>query len=253
MVSAVQAEKRMKAAVIDRLLEGQRVDDDSVLISEMTVANWTRRADIVLANGRLWAFEIKSEADRLVRLPGQVNTFAAHFEKLTIVVAPRFEAQVREMLPDGVGLWVEESDGCLKERVRSRALPLKLDAALSLMTAADLRGFLSCNGVRCIKAAPRAILEEMAHEFPVVDLANAAREAVKRRFRRSHRAFVERRASVGTLAAIDALRRFDQKKAKQNDAVLPLFPLPELELASDHPLLFQAPAGRVLKRRLRRA
>jgi hypothetical protein len=239
----------MKAAVIDRLLHAGHVDADSVLISEMIVANWTRRADIVLANGKLWAFEIKSESDRLVRLPGQVSTFATHFEKLVVVVAARFEQQAKQLVPEGVGLWVEEEPGCLKERIRPKILPLKIDAALSLMTATELRRFLSCNGVKQIKDASRVALEDIARGFPVADIANAARDAVKHRYRRSHAAFIEHQARVGTFGAMQALRRFDRKTAiRVDDHVCP-YELPAVELPDDHPLLLDAPAGRVLKRR----
>jgi hypothetical protein len=249
MISASRAETRMKAAVIDRLLGAGHVDADSVLISEMTVANWTRRADIVLANGKLWAFEIKSESDRLTRLPGQVSTFTTHFEKLVVVVAARFEEQARQMVPDGVGLWIEEEPGCLKERIRPKVLPLKMDAALSLMTATELRRFLICNGVKQIKDASRVALEDIARGFPVADIANAARDAVKRRYRRSHDAFIEHQALVGTFEAIQTLRRFGRKTVLRTDDDVPPYELPEVKLADDHPLLLDAPAGRVLKRR----
>lgn len=249
MISASRAETRMKAAVIDRLLHAGHVDADSVLISEMTVANWTRRADIVLANGKLWAFEIKSETDRLVRLPGQLSTFAAHFEKLVIVVAARFEEQAKQMVPDGIGLWVEEEPGRLKQRIAPKVLPLKMDAALSLMTATELRRFLACNGVKQIKDAGRVALEDIARDFPVTDLANAARDAVKRRYRRSHEAFLERQARVGTFDAMQALRRFDRKTMEPALDDGSPYELPDVKLADDHPLLFNAPAGRVLKRR----
>lgn len=248
MITASRAETRMKAAVIDRLLHAGHVDSDSVLISEMTVANWTRRADIVLANGKLWAFEIKSEVDRLSRLPGQLATFATHFEKLVIVVAARFEERTKKLIPDGVGLWVEEAPGQLKERIRPKIMQLKTDPALSLMTAVDLRNFLACNGVKQIKDAPRSALEDIARDFPVADLANAARDAVKRRYRCSHQVFIEKQARVGTFDAVRALSRFHRKTVASTDDV-PQYELPDVELVDGHPLLVEAPAGRVLKRR----
>lgn len=250
MISVPRAETRLKAAVIDRLLGAGHVDADSVLISEMTVANWTRRADIVLANGKLWAFEIKSEVDRLVRLPGQLAAFSAHFEKLVVVVAARFEERAKAMMPDGVGLWVEEEPGQLKQRVAPKVLTLKMDASLSLMTAAELRRFAACNGVKQIKDAPRAALEEIARGFPVSDIANAARNAVKCRYRRSHQTFIEQRIHVGTLEAMQALRRFDRKTTVSLDDTDLDYVLPDVELPDHHPSLYSAPAGRVLKRRL---
>jgi hypothetical protein len=247
MARIVTAETRLKAAVIDRLFDAAHVDADSVLISEMAIANWTRRADIVLANGRLWAFELKSEVDSLTRLPGQLEAFSYHFEKLVVVVAARFEVQASKMLPDGVGLWVEDRPGQLKERVRPKILPLAKEAAIQLMTASELRRLLSCNGMSGLKSTPRLELEKLAFGLPERDIANAARAAVKQRFRSRHAAFVKKRDGVGTLSAIHVLRRYANKSGQVPEPSLPI-DLPAVMLASDHPLLVQAPAGPVLRR-----
>jgi hypothetical protein len=241
------AEARMKAAVIDRLFSGSLVNADSVLVSEMAIANWTRRADIVLANGKLWAFELKSESDSLARLPGQLEAFSYYFERLVVVVAARFERSARAMLTDGVGLWVEEQDGILKERVRSKILPLAKDAAISLMTATELRRLLSCNGVPRLKEAPRQKLESVAMGLPALDLANAARDAVKRRHRSRHLAFVDQRHIVGTMHALGALRR-QTTRLPPTQGMAGQSPLPQVEIPLDHPQLLHAPAGPVLRR-----
>jgi hypothetical protein len=213
MISTARAETRMKAVVIDRLFSAGQLDADSVLISEMMVANWTRRADIVLANGKLCAFELKSEADRLTRLSGQLEAFSYHFEKFVVVVAARFEEQARALLGPGVGLWIMEQDSSIKERIRPKAMTLAKEAAIALMTAAELRRLLSCNGCSGLKDAPRQRLESLALGFPASDLANAARDAVKRRHRQRHTAFVQKRNAVGTISAMPTLRRFAKRSS----------------------------------------
>ncbi len=50
-------EADIKAALVDTLIESGFVDTNTVIISEFPVASWTRRADIVLANGKLLGFE----------------------------------------------------------------------------------------------------------------------------------------------------------------------------------------------------
>lgn len=245
-----RGEVRLKAAIIDRLFERAHVDDDAVLISEMTVANWSRRADVVLANGSLWAFEVKSELDSLTRLPGQLETFTAHFEKVCVVCAPRFETGARKLLPDGVGLWVAEPDGSLRERVRPRLNKLSKAAAIGLMKATELRILLSCNGYTRIAELPRCILAELAMRLPASDLASAARNAVKRRHRPRHNAFIQHRQSLGTMASMWMLRREERSSSPPPTATQPSAsqaPLPEIPDA--HPLLVQAPGGPVLKRR----
>lgn len=247
--SELRGEVRLKAAIIDRLFDRAHIDDDAVLISEMTVANWSRRADVVLANGALWAFEVKSELDSLTRLPGQLDAFTAHFEKVCVVCAPRFEIGARALLPEGVGLWVAEDDGSLRERVRPRYTRLTKTAAVGLMKANELRALLSCSGFTGIADAPRSSLVELAMQLPASDLASAARAAVKRRHRPRHDAFVKHRENLGTMGSMWMLRREDRPAvARTEPAVTPPAPLPEVAIPAAHPLLVNAPGGPVLKR-----
>lgn len=248
---ANRSEAHVKAAVIDRLLTGSHVDDDAVLISEMTVANWSRRADVVLANGKLWAFEIKSDADSLARLPGQITAFCTYFEKFTVVAAERFEATILAMIPEGVGVWIVNAEGTVKQKIAPRQAQLSKAAYISLMTATELRRLLTANGFRAAKEAHRVDLERTAAGLPTSDLASAARDAVKRRHRSRHLDFLGHRQRVGTLAAMPALRR-----PKQNRELSPPPPtslprtMAEVDIPDDHPLLLQAPGGPVLKRKV---
>lgn len=240
------AEARLKAAVIDRLMSSSHVNDDAVLISEMTVANWSRRADLVLANGSLWAFEIKSEADSLSRLPGQLQTFRSHFEKLTLVVASRFENKVLNSLPEGAGLWVAESDGKLVERIRPKLVALSAEASISLMTADELRRLV---GSRVLEAAAnlrRPALVELASSLEVTDLAVAARKAVKARYLKRYKEFVAAKEAAGTLAAIIAR----PAKVERREVVVEQPTLNEPAIPFDHPELILSPAGPILRRRL---
>lgn len=246
-----RGEVRLKAAIIDRLFDRAHIDDDAVLISEMTVANWSRRADVVLANGSLWAFEVKSELDSLTRLPGQLDAFTTHFEKVCVVCAPRFETGARALLPEGVGLWVAEDDGSLRERVRPRYTRLTKTAAVGLMKANELRALLSCNGFTGIAAVARSGLVELAMQLPASDLASAARDAVKRRHRPRHDAFVKHRENLGTMGSMWMLRREDRPTAVLAQTAGPAATvLSDMAIPAAHPLLVNAPGGPVLKRQV---
>lgn len=247
-----RGEVRLKAAIIDRLFDRAHVDDDAVLISEMTVANWSRRADVVLANGSLWAFEVKSELDSLTRLPGQLETFTAHFEKVCVVCAPRLETGARGLLLDGVGLWVADGDGSLRERVRPRFNKLSKAAAIGLMKAVELRVLLGCNGYTGLAELPRSSLTVLAMRLPASDLSSAARAAVKRRHRPRHDAFVQHRQSLGTMASMWMLRREERGGAPSMQTTeLLASPVSPSGIPEVHPLLVQAPGGPVLKRLVR--
>ena len=246
---SVRPEARLKAAVIDKLYSSSHVDRDAVLISEMVVDNWSRRADVVLANGKLWCFEIKSELDSMSRLPGQIDTFTRSFEKLVVVVASKFEKPARAILPEGVGLWVEECDGSLKERIRPKVAPLTKDAAIKAMTTAELRHLLACNGAAPTAGAQRADLSRLAASLPASDLANAARDAIKRRYRSRHAEFDAQRVTHGTIAALSSLRRPPARASRvEHVDDTPRTSSTEMLVPTDHPAFFMAPAGPVLRR-----
>jgi len=240
------AEARLKAAVIDRLCASAHVPDDAVLISEMTVANWSRRADLVLANGCLWAFEIKSEVDSLARLPGQLDTFRRYFEKLTIVVASRFEDRVTKYIPDGVGLWVAESNGRLVERLRPKFTILSPEASISLMTARELRRLLLSWGRPITKNTRRADLVSAAMGLSSAELASAARQAVKARHRSRHEALFSAKVATGTLTAIMSRRGF-RTPVRSPEPGTPN--LARILVPPDHPERVIAPVGPILRRR----
>lgn len=248
-MKAIRTEPAIKAALIDRLYAKGEVCPDAVLISEMVVDNWARRADVVLANGKLSAFEIKSDLDSLARLPGQLETYRNFFERVIVVITPRFLKRTEEIVPEGIGIWVVENDGHegIKEKRRARTFELSAEAAINLMTVTDLRRLLSANGVTGLGRGSRRELEVLVRNLTRKDLAAAARDSVKRRFRAHFKRFVARRDSQGTRLALHALRRVQRSIRRASEDVSQV-QLPEVIIPMDHPMLVNAPAGAILRR-----
>lgn len=248
------AEAKLKAAVVDRLLSAGVLDADSVLISELTVANWGHRTDMVLANGRLWGFELKSDRDSLDRLPCQLRAFSNLFEKLIVVVAEKFEEKAALLVQEveGAGLWIAKRSGEIVERVRPKTTALKPEGAISLMTAEELRALLRTHGTKGLRSHSRAELVQLAMDLPAMTLAEGARSAIKERFRNVHARFIDAQAKAGTLEALPLLTRNPTKtksKLLAGTVQRPDSALPEVPL--DHPNIFMAPSGPVIARSVR--
>lgn len=83
---------------------------------------WTpashQRADLAAVGRDLHAYEIKSSADTLQRLPSQIAAFSRIFDRCTAVVATKHEAQTMELIPDWWGLVVVDGDPDLSLNVR---------------------------------------------------------------------------------------------------------------------------------------
>ncbi|WP_156300623.1 sce7726 family protein [Neisseria sp. 74A18] len=132
---------------LQQFLEIKHRKDDAVFIHELQVDNANRRADLVMANGKLCAFEIKSEFDSLDRLPGQIETYMHVFEQVVVVSASKHVKNIKEILPKGVGLF-EFIDGKFKQIIRPKTnSKLSSLAWATHLTSAELKILLRENNI----------------------------------------------------------------------------------------------------------
>lgn len=120
----------------------------AAFVSELFIDSFARRADLVMANGKLSAFEIKSERDTLERLDGQLETYLRLFEQVTVVCAERHQAGVQERIPDGVGVWVLSENGSFKVLKRAKThRQTSHQSWLSFLPVDELRNLLAEHGL----------------------------------------------------------------------------------------------------------
>lgn len=145
-VRAGLTERKIKTMLVQHLRDTGAAQG-ARLISELCVAGFTRRADVVLVNGKLSAFEIKGDFDKLNRLAGQVETFSRYFESLTVVCAERHTSTVLATVPQGIGVWEVNSDQIAVKRKATVAANDEHDIWLSFLPVRVLRPFLSEQGI----------------------------------------------------------------------------------------------------------
>src|SRR5687767_12578014 len=86
--------------LLHRRLDAQYgADPATEVVDELTICGAHARADVVVVNGHLAAFEIKSDADRLHRLPAQVKHYGRVFDRATVVVAERHASAATRHVP----------------------------------------------------------------------------------------------------------------------------------------------------------
>lgn len=246
------AEKLLKAATIEHLLDLGHLDQEAVLISEMVAAEGQRRADLVVANGRLCAFEIKSQNDTLRRIDGQVADLMRSFERTVVVADAKFERKLKALLPTGVGLWIS-TDGTISECRKPRTRNLTKREAVSFLLVSDLRRLLRMSGISASKNSRRQELETKAMKLPRDTISAFAREAVKARHQDRYESFQSERARCGTLVALDAYHYSDPQNSK---ALEPTDKLAQREIMEApllrNDLVHMAPAGAMLMRERRK-
>ncbi len=205
-------EPEIKAALIDRLFSEGLIADDAVVVSEMPVAGQSRRADLVLANGRLIGFEIKSDGDKTDRLQGQIDAYRKAFESIVVVTGPRHLDEVVATTPDCVGIFVLVEDGSDALGARLVRWPqlnrMGTERAIRQMRADELFRLARSFGAVSASVRDRASLERIVRELPAGAVRKAALSAIKSRYRAPFEAFMRIRNSEGsTLKALSHLRR----------------------------------------------
>lgn len=81
-------------------------EDSDVFIEELCFIDKARRADLVHANGKLTAFEIKSHADTLTRWEGQQEAYLACFDEVWLCCHSKHLIKALESSLPHIGLLV---------------------------------------------------------------------------------------------------------------------------------------------------
>ncbi|MBO0953223.1 sce7726 family protein [Fibrella forsythiae] len=171
----------------NQFLAHYKQDGHSIVVDELGVCNGQSVIDVAVINGSLHAFEIKSDADTLVRLPKQVAHYNKVFDYATIVVNGKYVHRVASLVPYWWAIWlIYEKDGkILKTIVREGERNTNIDAfsvaqllwreeALNLLVKLDL-----AKGMRTKR---RWLLwQHLAENVPVDRLCEYTRQYLKER------------------------------------------------------------------------
>jgi len=168
--------------------EEQRDSPGIVFVEEFALYGGTIRADLACLNGHSHGYEIKSDRDNLVRLPGQVNAYNDVFERATLVVAPRHLGACRSFIPAwwGIVRAIARPDSEVHlERVRQSRPNPSLDglAVAALLWRPEALHLLSSLGLDTgIRSKPmQSLMECLAREVDPVQLSCYVRQAIRAR------------------------------------------------------------------------
>lgn len=205
-------EAQIKTAVIGRLLNSGALKD-AVLINEMVVGNWSRRADLAVANGKLHAFEIKSDLDTLKRLEGQVGTYIRYFDKVTVVTTEKFLKATIDMLPIEVEIWVaEHTIHGVKIRIARRGRTREICDKQSLcgfLHKPEIVALLRKHGVSSSTDVSRSELVQLASDLPLKRVREEVLLTLKNRYKKSFENFIQSTANLQgmSLSSLRKVRR----------------------------------------------
>jgi hypothetical protein len=172
-----------------RLGEQHGGDPHTAVVDEFCVCRSRARVDVAVINGHLAGFEIKSDADRLDRLPMQMRYYDRVFDEVTVVAAARHLTALTRRLPDWYGILATESDSdglTLRTHQKlgrnpdpctsSRAQLLWREDMVELLLAAGA-------GAEVRRQPRRVLLPQVVEAIPEHELLSEIRRRVRLRLR----------------------------------------------------------------------
>ena len=94
----------IRNAMYNKLATIQKYDPTTIIVPEVEICMGYSRADIMMVNGILHGFEIKSDRDTLERLKSQIGYYEQVFEKITIIIGEKFTNEITSIIPQYWGI-----------------------------------------------------------------------------------------------------------------------------------------------------
>lgn len=181
------ADSEIRPVLRARLLAAHADQPDTVLLEEMGLCRGRVRVDLAIVNGTLHGYEIKSDRDRLARLPSQVVLYGRIFDLATLVVGERYLEDAMKMVPSWWGIIrVEAAPGAPKLIMHRRGRSNQDRDARSLVELLWLDGALALleqhGAARGLRGKPRRVVwDHVCNHVELHHIAVAVRAHLRAR------------------------------------------------------------------------
>jgi hypothetical protein len=110
MLIAQNRQSKLTDAAIRKVIHVEIIPEiigtfPSKVVDEMSICCGEARVDIAVINGKMHGFEIKSEADTLVRLESQILAYNQVFDTMTIICGRNHLDSIEKLVPDWWGIY----------------------------------------------------------------------------------------------------------------------------------------------------
>ena len=210
-------EADIKVLILNHLKQRGVINQDTLIMNELTIGSHIRRVDLaILTNGKLIGFEIKSEADSLHRIDGQIETYLNYFHKVIVVTDPKFLEKLKTKLPKAVGIW-EISNKKIKVANKGRSSNKILTKYLiDYLDVTDLKKLASKLNIKT--GHKRIFLQAVLAEAPHTELKKSAKNAICRKFKDSSLLFLNKTKNKKiTTKDLQVLSRFKAQREKTHN------------------------------------
>jgi hypothetical protein len=159
-------DRELRGAVKRRLRSRYADKPDILVFEELGLRHGSGRIDLVVVNGTIHGFELKSDADSLVRLPRQIKIYNSVLDKVTLIVGRRHVDEACKLIPACWGVTVatvgERGGISFSELRQARMNPLVESLAVAKLLWRDeaLSLLVELGKEAGVRSKPRAFVYE---------------------------------------------------------------------------------------------
>lgn len=197
-------EPDLKALIISKVIDNKK-NKINTIINEFTVSSFTRRVDLaIIKNNELHAYEVKSSADTLERLDGQIKEYIKHFDKVTIVADSKHISKILNITPEYISVW-EVKDGKIKIKRRGRKkIITDKSVFIKYFSLNDLYKIIKNENIKINNNNNRDDLEALAITISIGKLREYAINTIKSKYKMTSNYFIKK-ISCGKIIPSDLL------------------------------------------------
>lgn len=181
-------DRDVRQALHTKVLHEHRDALDTLVLDEFGVRHGASRVDVVVVNGFLHGYEIKSDTDTLARLPSQIATYNEVFDRVTLVVGSKHAEKASFEIPDwwGIRVATEGARGGISFNVTRKAKKnprINPVAVAELLWRDEVIEELQELGITgAVLRKPRAVLyQHLAESLGIDELRDTVRRRLKQR------------------------------------------------------------------------
>lgn len=177
----------IRKVLLSELYKRHLEEKDVKIVNELGIIHGRSRIDVAVINGLIHGYEIKSESDTLLRLPGQIKDYNKVFDRMTIVVQQNYLDQVRTLIPKwwGIILVTRKKNEIRLRELRKGRVNKEVDAfALShLLWRSEALDLLKNQGLqKGYLSKPREVIyEKICESMSLEDIKYVVNVTLKQR------------------------------------------------------------------------
>ena len=199
----------IKTLIIDDILK--YYDNIELIAAEVPYLYGKRKADILLiTQGTLVGFEIKSKYDQLSKLLSQTNDYLNVFNLYYIVLSEKFKtSSIIKKIPKRVGI-IYIGDNGKVQHYRQALLRKNIDKRFSMlfMWKSDIKKYLNINNLDSIKETRERFMKQYSNN----QIFNYSLQALKQRYQYGYQLFLKEKGlftNVDDLKNLTKIRKTD--------------------------------------------